>query len=94
MNVLPLGSHDILIGIDWLEKHWSLSNCKTKTINYMDEEGKRQEIQGIIRSLKLRLVTTSQLEKCIRKGCHIYAIQVGYTNSKEKFVSLENIPVV
>jgi len=94
LNVLPLGSYDILIGMDWLEKHWSLINCKTKTINYMNEEGKRQEIQGILRPLKLRLVTTSKLAKCIRKGCQIYAIQVGYTNSKEKFVSLENMPVV
>jgi predicted aspartyl protease len=30
LNVLPLGSYDILIGMDWLEKHWSLVNCKPK----------------------------------------------------------------
>eukprot|EP00253_Pinus_taeda_P018132 PITA_18132 len=24
LNILPLGSYDILIGMDWLEKHWSL----------------------------------------------------------------------
>jgi len=65
LNVLPLGSYDILTGMDSLEMHWSLINCKTKTISYMDEEGKRQEIQGIIRPLKLRTVTNSQLEKCI-----------------------------
>lgn len=39
-------------------------------------------------------VTTSQLEKCIKKGCYIYAIQVGYADSKEKFVALENLPVI
>jgi len=60
----------------------------------MDEKGKRQKIQGLLRPLKLRPLTTSQLAKCIRKGCQIYAIQVGYTNSKEKSVSLENIPMV
>ena len=26
LNVLPLGSYDILIRMDWLEKHWSLIN--------------------------------------------------------------------
>lgn len=36
----------------WLEKNWSLVNYETKTINYMDEERKRQEIQGIIRHLQ------------------------------------------
>lgn len=74
LNVFPLGSYGVLIGMDWLEKHWSLVNFKDKTINYMDEEGKRQEIQGILRPLKLRSVTTSQLAKYIRKRCQIYVI--------------------
>ena len=30
LNILPLGSYDVLIGMDWLEKHWALVNCKTK----------------------------------------------------------------
>eukprot|EP00253_Pinus_taeda_P019720 PITA_19720 len=47
LNVLPLGSYDILIGMDWLEKHWSLVNCKTKTIYYKDDLGQQQEVQGI-----------------------------------------------
>lgn len=49
LNVLPLGSYDVLIGMDWLENHWSLVNCKTKTIYYRDELGARQEMQGIKR---------------------------------------------
>lgn len=60
----------------------------------MDEEGITWEIQGIQRPLKLRPVTTSQLEKRITKGFQINAIQVGYTNSKENSLSLENILVV
>lgn len=41
LNVLPLWSYDILIAMDWFETHSSLINYKTKTINYMDNEGKR-----------------------------------------------------
>eukprot|EP00253_Pinus_taeda_P011517 PITA_11517 len=47
LNVLPLGSYDILIGMDWLEKHWSLVDCKTKVIYYRDQQGNRKEMQGI-----------------------------------------------
>jgi len=94
LNVLPKGLYDVLIGIDWLEKCWSLINYKDKTINYVNEEGIREEIQGIQRPLKLRPVTTSEFTKCIQKGCQIYAIQVGYSNSKENNVTLKNIPVV
>jgi len=51
MNVLHLGSYGILIGMDWLEKHWSLINCKTKTIGFQNEVGVRQEIQGVQKPL-------------------------------------------
>lgn len=94
MNILPLGSYDILIGMDWLEKHWSLINCKTKTINFRDDKGERQEMQGIQKPLQIRPVTTSQIAKCIRKGYHIFAIQVGYADPKEKYAVLEDILVI
>eukprot|EP00253_Pinus_taeda_P026215 PITA_26215 len=94
LNVLPLGSYDILIGMDWLEKHWSLVNCKTKTIYYKDDSGQQQELQGIKHPVQIRPITASQLAKCLRKKCQIYAIQVGYADQKGKVSALDNIPVV
>eukprot|EP00253_Pinus_taeda_P021805 PITA_21805 len=94
LNVLPLGSYDILIGMDWLEKHWSLVNCKTKTIYYKDDLGQQQELQGIKHHVQIRPITASQLAKCLKKKCQIYAIQVGYPNQKDKISALDGIPVV
>eukprot|EP00253_Pinus_taeda_P029605 PITA_29605 len=94
LNILLLGSYDVLIGMDWLEKHWSLVNCKTKTIYYKDDHGEQQELQGIKHPVQIRPITTSQLAKCIKKKCQIYAIQVGYANQKDKTAMLGNIPVV
>ena len=51
-------------------------------------------MQGIKKPLKLRPIIASQLNKCIRKGCQLYAIQVGFTNTKDKTAMLENIPIV
>lgn len=51
-------------------------------------------MQGIKWPVQLRSITTSQLAKFIRKGSQIYAIQVGYANSKDKTTTLENIPVI
>lgn len=93
-NVLPLGSYDVLIGTDWLEKCCSIINYNTKTICCKDELRKEQEMQGIQRPVRIRPITASQLEKCIRKGCQIYAIQVGYANTKDKTATLESIPVI
>eukprot|EP00253_Pinus_taeda_P020750 PITA_20750 len=94
LNVLPLGSYDVLIGMDWLEKWWSVINCKMKIISYQDELGDQQEIQGILKPVQVRPITASQLAKCIRKKCQIYAVQVGFASSENNESTLENIPVV
>lgn len=51
-------------------------------------------MQGIKRPVKIRPITATQLAKCIRKRCHIYAIQVGYADSKDKTATLDGIPVI
>jgi hypothetical protein len=51
VNIVPLGSYDYLIGIDWLEKHHVVLDYYTKTITCLDEEGKQGKIQGIPRVL-------------------------------------------
>ena len=94
LNVLPFGSYDVLIGMDWLEEHWSLVNCKDKTINYLRKEGIRQELQGIRRPMVLRPITASQLGKFIHKGFLIYVVEVGFTNLKHKSASLGNLLVI
>jgi hypothetical protein len=40
LNILPLGSYDLLIGMDWLEKHSTIVNCRDKTFNCLDDFGK------------------------------------------------------
>ena len=41
LYVTILGSYDVVIGMDWLERHWSLVNYKTKTIYYKDDLGQQ-----------------------------------------------------
>eukprot|EP00253_Pinus_taeda_P029659 PITA_29659 len=94
LNILPLGSYDVLIGMDWLEKHWALVNCKTKMIRYKDDAGIEQEMQGIKQPVQIRPITASQLAKCIRNRCQVYAIQVSYAETKNKGNSLEHLPVI
>ena len=39
LNMLPLGSYDFLIGMDWLEAHRAKLYCYKKTFECLDEEG-------------------------------------------------------
>eukprot|EP00253_Pinus_taeda_P029666 PITA_29666 len=94
LNVLPLGSYDVLTGMDWLERRWSIINCKTKTISYRDELGMGKEIQGIQKPVQIRPIIASQLVKCIRNKCQIYAVQVGFADSVDKAATVKDIHVV
>ena len=47
LNVLPLGSYDILIGMVWLEAHIIKLDCYDKTFECIDEEGNSRVERGI-----------------------------------------------
>ena len=47
LNVLPLGSYDVLIGMDWLEAHRVNIDCYNKTFQFLDEEGNLRVVRGI-----------------------------------------------
>ena len=39
LNILPLGSYDCLIGMDWLEQHHAILYYCNKAFTCLDEEG-------------------------------------------------------
>ena len=47
MIVLPLGSYDLLIGIDCLEHHRDKVECFHKSLTCLNEQGITTRIQGI-----------------------------------------------
>jgi hypothetical protein len=46
LYVTVLGSYDVVIGMDWLESHEAILNCKTKWLSLVDDEGNRRVIVG------------------------------------------------
>ena len=47
LNMLPLGSYNILIVMDWLESHNVIIDCLHKSFGCMDEKGKYYTVKGI-----------------------------------------------
>ena len=92
LYVTILGSYDVTIGMDWLESHEVILNCKTKRLSLVDDEGQRCVIVGWNQGVSLRFVSSLQLRKSMRKGCKLYPILA----LKEKGVTegLEHLPVV
>ena len=67
MNIIPLGSYDMLIGLDSLDSHHAILDYHNKTYPCLYEEGNQVLVRGILRLVSLRWVMNIQLKKCFRK---------------------------
>jgi hypothetical protein len=92
LYVMILGSYDVMMGMDWLESHEAILNCKTKWLSLVDDEGQRHVIVGRNRGVSLRFISSLQLRKSLHKGCKLYAILA--LNEKGVLEGLEHLPVV
>jgi hypothetical protein len=90
--VTILGSYDVVIGMDWLELHEAILNCKMKRLILIDDEGQRWVIVGWNQGVSLRFISSLQLRKSMHKGCKIYAILV--LNEKGVTEGIEHLLVV
>ena len=54
LNIIPLGSYDCLIGMDWLDQHHAILDYCSKAFTCLDEEGNRRTFQGIPRVVAIR----------------------------------------
>jgi hypothetical protein len=89
LNILPLGSYDYLIGMDWLDQHHAILYCHNKEFICLDEEGSLNKVQGIPRVVAIREISALQLKKCYRKGCQLFASHMEET-PKYKVPNLED----
>jgi hypothetical protein len=58
LYVTILGSYDIVIGMDWLESHNVILNCKMKRLSLNDDEGQRRVIIGRNQGVSLRFISS------------------------------------
>ena len=68
LNVFPLGSYDLLIGMDWLKQHRVIINCYDKTFTCLNSDEKSVSVKGIPRKTTIRQISSLQLKRAVRKG--------------------------
>lgn len=76
LNLLPLGSYDILIGIYWITTHMMKLNCYDKVLECLNNEGDPITLQGMKSPITCIMISVVQVKHCRRKGCSLYAIQI------------------
>jgi hypothetical protein len=93
LNILPLGSYDLLIGMDWLVAYKTKLDCYHKTLECVKEEGRKITLQGIQKLVSVRQISSLQMKKYCRKGCPLYEIQV-LESIEDDRPNLEDHPIL
>jgi hypothetical protein len=88
-----LGSYDLLIGMDWLVAYKTKVDCYHKTLECVNEEGRKMTLQGIQKPIVVRQISALQMKKYCRKECSVYAIQVLESVEDDK-PNLEDHPIL
>ena len=83
LQVIPLGSYDVVLGMDWLGSHRASIDCRKKTIVCQDEQGKYVEIVGIPRPISLWMISTMQLKQSFCKGCQVFSFMVSELDEED-----------
>ncbi|XP_057866244.2 uncharacterized protein LOC131073765 [Cryptomeria japonica] len=84
LYVAPLGSYDVILGINWITEHKAIVNYEDKVINCIDDCGNSVEILGSQKPLELRHISAMKLKKAQRKGCSIIVVMVNDLDNVEK----------
>jgi hypothetical protein len=61
LYVMISGSYDIVIGMEWLESHDAILNCKTKWLSLTNDVGQRRVIVGRNQGVSMRFISSLQL---------------------------------
>jgi hypothetical protein len=93
LNILPLGSYDCLIGMDWLDQHLAILDYHNKAFTCLNEEGNLRRVKGIPRVVTIREISALQLKKCYEKWCQIFAAHMEET-PKDKVPNLVDYAVL
>ena len=94
VNIFPLGSYDLLIGMDWLEKHKFVLNCFDKTFTCTDNNWNNIKVKGIPKKVTIREISALQMKISVRKRCKVFTIYIMNDNENNNKLKLEDIPVL
>jgi len=83
LNVLPLHSYNMFLGMHWLYLHRTKVYCYEKSIECVDDNGEPRVLQGKKKATSVRMVTAMQAKHSRRKGCKLFVVHISSDKGKE-----------
>ncbi|XP_071720717.1 uncharacterized protein [Rutidosis leptorrhynchoides] len=90
--VMPIPSFDVVLGMNWLSDHKAHIKCDRKIISFPVAGGKRVVARGDRGGFRCPLLSMTEAQKSLAKGCDSFLTYVIDVKKEKKVVS--DIPVV
>nr|GEU66992.1 putative reverse transcriptase domain-containing protein [Tanacetum cinerariifolium] len=96
---VPLGSFDIIIGMDWLREYHAVFVCDEKIVRVLFGketlifQGKRNDQ---VHESRLNIISCVKAQKYLSKGCDVFLAHITMKEAKDKSKGkrLEDVPIV
>ena len=88
----PLHEFDLILGMDWLSKHWAIVHCDKKTVVIKCYDLSKLTVHGIRLGPVSNVISAMQALRFLRNGCEAFFPLL--LDSKRGQVNLENILVI
>ena len=94
--MLPLGSYDVLIGMDWMKRHKVILNCFKKTFICLNDKGERTTVTWIRRKIYVRQISALQMKMDVRKCYKVFVVHIVNNEQfyKEDKTCFNDIPIL
>nr|GEX49371.1 hypothetical protein [Tanacetum cinerariifolium] len=95
----PLGSFDVIIGMDWLREYHVVIVCDEKIVRVLFRnetlifQGKRNDQ---VHKLRLNIISCVKAQKYLSKGCDVFLAHVTTKEAEDKLEGkqIEDVPIV
>ena len=94
VDILPLRSYDLLIGMDWLDEHKVVLNSFDKRFTCIDDNGDNIKVKGIPRKVTIREKIHVTMKRPVIKGCKVFFVYIMNDNENDNKIKLEYILVL
>nr|GEW58809.1 transposon Ty3-G Gag-Pol polyprotein [Tanacetum cinerariifolium] len=99
LMLVPLGSFDVIIGMDWLREYHVVIVCDEMIVRVLFEnetlifQGKRNDQ---VHESRLKIISCVKAQKYLSKGCDVFLAHVTTKEAKDKSDGkrLEDVPIV
>ncbi|GJR90414.1 putative reverse transcriptase domain-containing protein, partial [Tanacetum coccineum] len=96
---VPLGSFDVIIGMDWLTKYHGVIICDEKIVRVpfgremLIFQGNRNNKRG---ESRLNIISCSKAQEYLSKGCDVFLAHITMKEAKDELEGkrLEDVPIV